>query len=425
LITDHHLPGSQLPDADAIVNPNLPGDPFPSKALAGVGVMFYVLSALRKTLRDSGGFNRLKIPEPNLACLLDFVALGTVADVVELDYINRILVHQGLQRIRKGLAHPGIQALLHIAGRSIEPLTAADLGFSVGPRLNAAGRLDDMALGIECLLTEDLEEALIIAEKLDSLNQNRREIESRMKDQALELLNSEDFQEHAQLPAGICMHDERWHQGVVGIIASRIKERVNRPVIAFASVGEGVIKGSARSVTGIHVRDVLSEIAALHPRLLSKFGGHAMAAGLSLRLSDYPEFASLFAQVVKSRGLGLDSEAVIHTDGALTFADMTLEFAELLQKIAPWGHGFPEPLFEGDFEVVESRVLKDKHVKFSLCLPQLDPIFEAIAFFAEQPEEWLEVDKIRLVYRLGINAFRKVRKVQLMIEYMEVLKMLN
>ncbi len=425
LITDHHLPGSQLPDADAIVNPNLPGDTFPSKSLAGVGVMFYVLNALRTTLRESGGFQRLTIPEPNMACLLDFVALGTVADVVEFDYINRILVHQGLQRIHKGLAHPGIQALLQIAGRSFETLTASDLGFSVGPRLNAAGRLDNMALGIECLLAEELEEALRIAKKLDSLNQDRREIESRMKDQALDLLNSSSLQDHTELPAGICLHDERWHQGVIGIIASRIKERVNRPVIAFASVGEGLIKGSARSVAGIHVRDVLSEIATLHPRLLSKFGGHAMAAGLSLRLSDFPNFASVFAEVVKSHGQELDTESVIYTDGPLSFAELTLEFAELLHKITPWGHGFPEPLFHGDFEVVESRVLKDKHVKFSLCLPDQGQIFDGIAFFAEQPEGWLEVDKIRLVYRLAINEFRKLRKVQLMIEYMEVLEMMK
>ncbi|MGH8551160.1 MAG: single-stranded-DNA-specific exonuclease RecJ [Methylococcales bacterium] len=425
LITDHHLPGIELPDADAIVNPNLPGDPFPSKSLAGVGVMFYVLSALRKALRESGRFHRLLIPEPNLACLLDFVALGTVADVVELDHINRILVHQGLQRIRKGLAHPGIQAILQVAGRSIETLTASDLGFSVGPRLNAAGRLENMALGIECLLAEHPDEALRMAEKLDSLNQDRREIESRMQDQALDLLDSRNFQAQADLPDGICLHDERWHQGVVGIIASRIKDRVNRPVIAFASAGDGLIKGSARSIPGIHIRDVLSEIAALYPHLLSKFGGHAMAAGLSLQLSDFPEFSSVFAEVVKNRGLGFDAEPVIYTDGSLSSAELTLEFAKLLQRIAPWGHGFPEPLFRGDFEVLESRVLKEKHVKFDLCIPEQDQIFDGIAFFAEQPEEWLEVGKIRLVYRLAINEFRNSRKVQLMIEYMEALEPLN
>ncbi|MGH8553424.1 MAG: single-stranded-DNA-specific exonuclease RecJ, partial [Methylococcales bacterium] len=330
LITDHHLPGSQLPNADAIVNPNLLQDPFPGKALAGVGVMFYVLTALRMTLREQDRFRALHIPEPNLAGLLDLVALGTVADVVAFDTINRILVHQGLQRIRKGFAHPGIQALLQVSGRSIETLTAADLGFAVGPRLNAAGRLENMALGIECLLADEFEAALPMAERLDSLNQERREIEGRMQEQALELIDSWNFQDPSEVPAGICLYDESWHPGVVGIIASRIKERVNRPVIAFASAGEGAIKGSARSVIGIHIRDVLSEIATRNPHLLNKFGGHAMAAGLSLCLKDYPEFASVFAAVVKSHGLELDSEPVIYTDGSLSCADLTLEFAERL-----------------------------------------------------------------------------------------------
>lgn len=422
LITDHHLPGKELPDANAIVNPNLPGDRFPCKSLAGVGVIFYILSALRKHLREAGWFRQMGISEPNLASLLDYVALGTVADVVELDYTNRILVHQGLQRIRKGLGHPGINALLQVAGRSVDTLTSSDLGFSVGPRLNAAGRLENMALGIECLLSNELGEALGIAEKLDSLNRDRREIESRMKDQALDLLNSESFQNSSKLPAGICLHEESWHQGVVGIVASRIKDRVNRPVIAFASVGDGLIKGSARSIPGVHIRDVLSEIAALHPKLLNKFGGHAMAAGLSLELENYAEFATKFAEIVKSHGPELDVEPVIYTDGYLEAGDMTLEFAKLLSEIAPWGQGFPEPLFQGDFEVVESRLLKGKHVKFGLCFPGQDQIFDGIAFFAEQPEGWLKIDKIRLVYRLNINEFRSIRKVQLMIEYMEILE---
>ena len=425
LITDHHLPGAELPGADAIVNPNLPDDTFPSKNLAGVGVMFYVLSSLRKALRESGRFQRLSITEPNIACLLDLVALGTVADVVEFDYINRILVHQGLQRIRKGLAHPGIYALLQVAGRSIETLTASDLGFSVGPRLNAAGRLDNMALGIECLLSEKTDDALRIAEELDSLNRERRAIESRMQDQALSLLSSCEFEDLTDLPAGICMHDERWHQGVVGILASRIKDRVHRPVIAFASVGEGVIKGSARSIPGVHVRDVLSEIAAVRPRLLSKFGGHAMAAGLSLKLSDFAEFSVVFAEVVEQHGQGLDTEPVLYTDGVLSCDELTLEFADQLQNIAPWGHGFPEPLFQGDFEIVESRILQDKHVKFGLSQPGDGRIYEGIAFFAEQPEQWLKVDKVRLVYRLAINTFRNIRRVQLMIEYMEALIVLK
>lgn len=421
LITDHHLPGAELPDADATVNPNLPGDPFPGKSLAGVGVVFYVLSALRKALRESGRFQHPGNPEPNLAGLLDLVALGTVADVVELDRINRILVHQGLQRIRKGLARPGVQAILRVAGRPIETLTASDLGFSVGPRLNAAGRLENMAVGIECLLAEEMDRALLIAEQLDSLNRERREIEGRMKDQALDLLRSENLQGATDLPAGICLHEESWHQGVVGIIASRIKDRLNRPVIAFASVGEGMIKGSARSVPEIHIRDVLSEIAALNPHLLSKFGGHAMAAGLSLRIFDLPEFAKIFAEVVRNHSRELDTEPVIYTDGELGLAELTLQFAEWLHRIAPWGHGFPEPVFRGDFEVLESRVLKDKHVKFSLAVPEWNRIFDGIAFFAEQPDGWLEVEKVRLVYRLAINEYRNTRTVQLMIEYMEAL----
>jgi single-stranded-DNA-specific exonuclease len=323
------------------------------------------------------------------------------------------------------LACPGIQAILQVAGRSVETLTASDLGFSAGPRLNAAGRLENMALGIECLLAEQPEDALRIAEKLDSLNRERREIESRMQDQAIDLIHSETLQDRSKFPAGICLHDERWHQGVVGIIASRIKDRINRPVIAFASAGDGLIKGSARSVAGIHIRDVLSEIAARYPHLLSKFGGHAMAAGLSLQLSDFPEFSSVFAEIVKGHGRELDTEAVIYTDGSLSSAELTLEFAEMLQRIAPWGHGFPEPLFQGDFEVVESRVLKEKHVKFNLCVPDQNQVFDGIAFFAEQPEGWLGVDKIRLVYRLAINEFRNLRRVQLLIEYMEVLDFLN
>lgn len=421
LITDHHLPGKELPGADAIVNPNMPEDSFPSKSLAGVGVIFYVLTALRKSMRESGWFQHKGVAEPNLACLLDLVALGTVADVVELDYTNRILVHQGLQRIRKGLGHPGINALLQVAGRSIHRLTSSDLGFAVAPRLNAAGRLDNMSSGIECLLSDEDYRAVQIAEKLDSLNRDRREIESRMKDQALDILNTKTFNNRSEIPAGICLYEESWHQGVVGIVASRIKDRVNRPVIAFASTEEGVIKGSARSITGVHIRDVLSEIAALYPNLLSKFGGHAMAAGLSLKLEDFSEFSAVFDDVIKGHSQDLDPEPTIYTDGPLEEAELTLEFAEMLQNIAPWGHGFPEPLFVGDFEVVESRVLKSQHVKFSLCFPGQNQVFDGIAFFAEQPEGWLEVDTIRLVYHLSVNEFRRIRKVQLMIDYMEIL----
>ena len=422
LITDHHLPGSELPKANVIVNPNLPNDPFPSKCLAGVGVVFYVLSALRKHLRESGWFDERGIAEPNLASLLDFVALGTVADVVELDHTNRILVHQGLLRIRKGLGHPGIRALLAVAGRSVGDLTASDLGFSIAPRLNAAGRLEDMAMGIECLLCDEFRQAMSIAGKLDTLNRERRDIESRMKEQALALLALDKLDDPLQLAAGICLYEESWHQGVVGIVASRIKDRLNRPVIAFASAGNGWIKGSARSIDGIHIRDLLSDLATRYPHLLSKFGGHAMAAGLSLKMEDFCEFSQLFSTMVAARSKGLDGEPVIYTDGGLDVSEMTLDFAELLQRVAPWGHGFPEPVFQGDFEVLESRVLKNQHVKFSLCLPEKDQVFDGIAFFVECPEAWLETDRIRLAYRLDVNEFRNVRRVQLMIEHMQALK---
>ncbi|MGX2039046.1 single-stranded-DNA-specific exonuclease RecJ [Methylocaldum sp. MU1018] len=424
-ITDHHLPGSELPDADAIVNPNLAGDPFPSKYLAGVGVMFYVLSAVRNRLRAAGHFARTGpstgirtgTEEPNLAQLLDLVALGTVADVVTLDHVNRILVHQGLQRIRSGQAHAGLLALLEVSGRPSRLIAAADLGFAVAPRLNAAGRLEDMTLGIECLLTDDADAARVMAARLDQLNRERREIEEQMKLDALAHL--ENLDDSLATTAGLCLFDDSWHQGVVGILASRIKDRVNRPVIAFARTDGDEIKGSARSIPGVHIRDVLSDIATRCPNLLRKFGGHAMAAGLSLRRDDLPRFTELFEEEVARHLTHLDLDHAVHSDGPLEAHEMVLEIAELLRQSGPWGQGFPEPLFDGEFDVAQSRIVSDRHLKLLLRIPNSDRLIDGIAFFVDEPADWLACRRLRAVYRLDINEFRDARSVQLRMEYME------
>jgi single-stranded-DNA-specific exonuclease len=417
LITDHHLPGTELPAADAIVNPALPGCEFPGTALAGVGVMFYVLLALRSRLRAYGKFQNS--PEPNLAQLLDLVAVGTVADVVCLDTVNRILVHQGLQRIRSGNCRVGLRALVDIAGKNIASISASDLGFSLAPRLNAAGRLDDMSLGIQCLLTNDETHAKEIASQLEDLNRDRRDIEGQMKLEALRLLDSmKAFDEH-HLPAGICLFDENWHQGVIGILASRIKDRLHRPVIAFAPGMEGEIKGSARSIPGVHIRDVLSDIAATHPKLLKKFGGHAMAAGLSLKLHDYPPFALAFNDVVAQKLAALDLEQKIYSDGQLPEEAISLEFAELLKNAGPWGQGFPEPVFNGIFEVVQCRIVGQQHLKLVFRLPKRGLLIDAMAFFVEQAEQWLGVRSVKTAYKLDINEFRGNRSLQFIVQYLE------
>ncbi len=419
LVTDHHLPGAELPQADAIVNPNLPGDTFPSKALAGVGVMFYVLMALRSRLRESGWFAHAGIPEPNLAQWLDLVALGTVADVVALDHVNRILVHQGLQRIRLGKARPGIVALLEVAGRKPSAVVAADLGFFAGPRLNAAGRLEDMGQGIECLLCEDTPKARAMATQLDQLNRDRREIEDQMKLDAFAILDKLDAVKRAKDMSGVCLLDSSWHQGVIGILASRIKDRLHRPVIAFAPVGNGEIKGSARSIPGVHIRDVLSNIAAAHPEMLDKFGGHAMAAGLSLEASNYPVFAQLFDDEVSKHLVGMDLAHAVQSDGQLTADELRLESAEILQQGGPWGQGFPEPVFDGEFDVMQARIVGEKHLKLVLKTPDQKRMIDAIAFFVDDPESWLGCRRLKLAYKLDVNEFRDNRTVQLRIEYME------
>jgi single-stranded-DNA-specific exonuclease len=422
LVTDHHLPGAALPKAAAIVNPNLPGDIFPSKALAGVGVMFYVLMALRQRLRSTGHFTQTQTPEPNLATLLDLVALGTVADVVGLDHLNRILVHQGLQRIRSGQAHPGLLALLEVAGRKREQVNASDLGFFAGPRLNAAGRLEDMSLGIECLLTDNADSARAMATQLNDINRDRREIEDQMKADAL--AGIEGFDRGDETRPALCLFEEDWHQGVVGLVASRIKDRLHRPVIAFAlaDAEKAELKGSARSIPGIHIRDVLADIATRHPGLLEKFGGHAMAAGLSLARDRLDDFTRAFETEVLRHAATIDLEPTIDTDGALDSRDMSLKTAEALQQAGPWGQNFPEPLFDGEFQVIGSRIVGERHLKLVLKPQGSGEMIDAIVFGLDDPAAWLKCRQLRAAYRLDINDFRDSRSVQLRIEYMEAIE---
>ncbi|MGY6276883.1 single-stranded-DNA-specific exonuclease RecJ [Methylomonas sp. MgM2] len=419
LITDHHLPGHELPQADAIVNPNLADDKFPSKHIAGVGVMFYILMALRIRLRELHWFEKNQLAEPNLAQLLDYVALGTVADVVALDQVNRVFVHQGLLRMRSGQCQHGIKALAEVSGRRLDTIQAADLGFALGPRLNAAGRMDDMSLGIQCLLTEDADLARDIAGQLEVLNQDRKEVEGQMKTEAMALLADMKALDERHVPAGVCLYDANWHQGVIGILASRIKDRLHRPVIAFAPADQGELKGSARSISGVHIRDVLSDIAADHPQILTKFGGHAMAAGLSIKLRDYPHFALLFADAVAARLDEVDLEQKAFSDGQLDQNHLTLEFAEQLQKAAVWGQAFPEPAFDGVFDVYQCRIVGRQHLKLVLKLPFSGLLIDAIAFFADKPESWLGCRKINALYRLDVNEYRGQRSLQLQLQYME------
>jgi len=420
IITDHHLASHTLPDALAIVNPNQPGDLFPSKCLAGVGVIFYVMLALRAYLREMDWFRKERLAEPNMADLLDLVALGTVADVVPLDKNNRILVHQGIMRIRAGQVRPGILALLQIAKRNPQQLIASDLGFALGPRLNAAGRLDDMSLGIACLLAHDLNQARTIAKTLDELNSERRLIEAEMQQQAFNELNKLQFNSQ-QLPFGLCLYDELWHQGVIGILASRVKDQLHRPVIAFAPSGEQELKGSARSINGIHIRDVLDSIATQYPELIDKFGGHAMAAGLSLAKPKFLEFSKAFDMEIRKQLAESDLRGEIYTDGELAENDLTLELAELIREAGPWGQAFPEPLFKGEFEILEQRLVGSKHLKLVLATPNMQ-LIDAIAFNIDL-HSWPNhrVRKVTMVYRLDINEFNGKRTLQLIIEHLHPL----
>lgn len=410
LITDHHLPGDTLPQASCIVNPNQPGCDFPSKAIAGVGVMFYVMLALRAELRRRGWFKDR--PEFNLATLLDLVALGTVADVVRLDRNNRILVAQGLKRIRAGKMQAGIAALLRVAGREAKRASCFDLGFAAGPRLNAAGRLADMALGIECLITDDTARALNIAQELDRLNRERRDIEGGMQEQALAMLEGLGLGTDAGEAYTLSLYDPSWHQGVVGILAARIKDRLHRPVIAFAAGTAGELKGSGRSIPGLHLRDALDLVAKRAPGLILRFGGHAAAAGLSIRSENLAQFGELFESVVRGLLAASDLARSIETDGALESAYMNLDTIRLLEREV-WGQGFPQPLFCDRFAVTSQRVVGDKHLK--LRLQKDGKSFEAIRFNSLAPAGAV----IRAAYRLAVNEYNGVQSVQLIVEEWE------
>jgi single-stranded-DNA-specific exonuclease len=418
VVTDHHLPGETLPDAVAIVNPNQVGCPFPSKSMAGVGVVYYLMIALRKRLQAMDWFNKKSIPVPNLAAVLDIVALGTVADVVPLDRNNRILVAQGLKRMRAGQACPGIKALFEVAGRQPQQVVAQDLGFALGPRLNAAGRLEDMSIGIACLLAETDQEAMQLATTLDELNRSRREIETDMSLQAFKAV--EQLELDGKMPLGVCVHEPNWHQGVVGLVASRVKERLSRPVIAFAKDGEQYLKGSARSVPGVHVRDVLVRVAAAHPDLIEQFGGHAMAAGLKIKQSHYQRFSEAFAQAVAEDLREEDCQEVIASDGELTAGDMTLAFAEQLRFVVPWGQCFPEPVFDGCFELLSQRKVGENHLKLELLLAGDKRPIDAIWFRADV-ERWVHAEQqmVRIAFRMDVNHFRDRKRLQLMVLTME------
>ena len=418
LVTDHHLPGPELPAADAIINPNQADCGFGSGALAGVGVAFYLMAALRSHLDKLGWFAGR--PAVNVAQWLDLVALGTVADVVPLDANNRILVHQGLQRIRAGQCRPGLRALCEVAGRSLAQLTASDLGFFLGPRLNAVGRLDDMSLGIDCLLCDDMNRARTLASEMDSLNQERKEIEQSMQQEALSGLQSLDF--GAEPPAGLVLYRPDWHQGVVGLVASRIKERYHRPVIAFAEAGEGELKGSGRSVPGLHLRDLLERLDTLQPGLISKFGGHAMAAGLSLPSAHLAAFDQQFVALAEDWLAPELRTGYWLSDGELAADELTLSLAEALRDGGPWGQAFPEPAFDGRFRLLAQRLVGAKHLKMQVQPEAGGPSLDAIAFnvdLARWPDasiQWVE-----LGYRLDINEWRGNRSVQLLVSVLNPL----
>jgi single-stranded-DNA-specific exonuclease len=417
IITDHHLPAdSGLPNAKAIVNPNQPGDTFPSKNLAGVGVIFYVMLALRAKLKKENWFELNGLDSPNMAEYLDLVALGTVSDVVTLDQNNRILVHQGLRRIRAGLARPGINALLHVAKRDPAHAITTDLGFAIGPRLNAAGRLDDMAFGVACLLSETIPAARAKAEQLDHLNGDRKGIESEMQKQAYDYVDN--MIEGQVLPLGVCLFDATWHQGIIGLVSSRLKERLYRPVIAFADVGDNEYKGSARSIVGFHIRDALEHIAKNNPGMLKKFGGHSMAAGLSLPADQYPAFKVQFEELVSKTLTDDDCCAKVLTDGELEAEYLTLPTAEMLRDAGPWGQGFPEPIFDGEFEIIDQKIVGQKHLKLILKLRDSEIYCDAIAFNVDLNRfPTTEEKTMKITYKLDVNSFHGRRKLQILITH--------
>lgn len=412
VVTDHHLPGAELPPAHAIVNPNAPGCRFPSKALAGVGVVYYVLSQVRARLEAAGHFEASGRARPNLAPWLDLVALGTVADVVPLDRNNRILVHQGLRRIRAGRARPGLVALAEAARRSTRRMRAGDLGFAIGPRLNAAGRLDDMSAGIACLLAEDLPTARPLAARLDALNVERRDIEQAMTAEATVLIDEAG----SGGESAVCVYDPGWHQGVIGIVAGRVRERLHRPAIAFADAGETApdeLRGSARSIPNLHIRDAIADVAARFPGLVVRFGGHAMAAGLTLKRVQLARFSKAFREAVDARVSARDLRNVRVSDGDLPGAELTLENARLVADHGPWGAGFEEPTFHGEFEVVNERVVGERHLK--LVLKRGERVADAIAF----DQEPLGTGRVRALYQLGVNDYRDMETLQLVVADIE------
>lgn len=413
LITDHHLPGESLPPADAIVNPNLHGDGFESKALSGVGVMFYLLLALRKRMRDLGVLIQ---PEPDLSTLLDLVAVGTVADLVPLDYNNRLLVSAGIKRFRKKQCHVGLKALAEISGRNLPTLVASDIGFAIGPRLNAAGRLEDMSLGIECLLTDDESRAFQLAEILDGINAERRGLQQQMVDDADALVDRVSLEQQSQ-SAAWCFYDESWHPGVVGLVASKLKERLHRPVIAFATADDGsdVLRGSARSIPGFHIRDALADVDSRHPGLIDRFGGHAMAAGLSLKKQELGKFRDIFNEVAESRLTSELLQAECLSDGALLVHEFSRELAEDLRLAGPWGQGFPEPVFDNTFEVREWKILSGRHLKYQLRLEGTDFTLSAIHFGGYQGVE--PPGRLHVAYQLELDDFRGRRDIQLLIRH--------
>ncbi|ENY4576893.1 single-stranded-DNA-specific exonuclease RecJ [Salmonella enterica] len=416
IVTDHHLPGDTLPDAEAIINPNLRDCEFPSKSLAGVGVAFYLMLALRTFLRDKGWFDERNIAPPNLAELLDLVALGTVADVVPLDANNRILTWQGLSRIRAGKCRPGIKALLEISNRDPQQLAASDLGFALGPRLNAAGRLNDMSVGVALLLCDNLGEARVLASELDALNQTRKEIEQGMQAEALILCEKLERSSET-LPGGLAMYHPEWHQGVVGILASRIKERFHRPVIAFAPAGYGTLKGSGRSIQGLHMRDALERLDTLYPDLMIKFGGHAMAAGLSLEEHKFEQFQQRFGELVTEWLDPALLQGEVISDGPLSAAEMSMEVAQLLRDAGPWGQMFPEPLFDGRFRLLQQRLVGERHLKVMVEPVGGGPLLDGIAFNIDTtcwPDNG--VREVELAYKLDINEFRGNRSLQIIID---------
>lgn len=415
LITDHHLPGNQLPVADVILNPNQHGDEFPSKMLAGVGVVFYLFMALRSALRERGWFAEQGIEEPNLADYLDIVALGTMADVVPLDRNNRILVKQGLLRMRAGRAHAGILALIETARKTPMYLCATDLGFSLAPQLNAAGRLGDMSLGVECLLTDDNSRARQLAAKLNAMNHERRQFSKLMEDEALLMLKKIDIGKKNQ--SAYCLYQESWHEGIIGILAGRLKDKVYRPVIVFAQ-GEGdELKGSGRSIPGFHMRDALDAVALRYPHLLQKFGGHAMAAGLSLKKVHLQHFSEAF-QCYADKVLDQDiTQQKLLTEGTLQSVELTVENASLIENSGPWGQCFPEPKFDGVFSVLNRRRIGSDNMHLKLVLDYQGISIDAVAFFMSDNDWPEEQERVNLVYKLNVNRFHGVENIQLIIQH--------